>query len=635
MGLTVGVKGYRLWCLDSKKIILSRDVTFDESIMLKQEKQKDSQVEKMNIGASQQVELEITSVDPVSVTEMDNDSSVTDEEGEEEVLTQEPSQQQDSIAVRRPRREIRKPARFVDMVAYALPIVNDDVPSSYKEAIRSSESNYNVQNNCSYTVWAAAEPGGGRELKHGQEWVFNTDPNFIQTGRIWARTNCEFDAYGIGKCETGDCNGALYCNESNAAVVVPPYTLAEYVFLRAANDSEFFHISLLYGFNVPMEFRGTSSECTKGIKCVGDINGLCPTELRHSGGCYHPCTVFKNKQFCCDEGKCETGDCNGTLYCLPSGWGKPPYTLAEYTFRAFNNNTDFFDISLVLGFNVPMEFRGTSSDCSKVIKCVGYINGFCPTELRHSGGCYHPCTVFNNKQFCCLGTTDECPPTTAYFKFFKGLCPNAYSFAYDDKTAIFTCPTGTDYKRPCLVVAGNSNMVKIGLLTPTLTSATKAAYGHEPIANLMQMGSANVRPETVTGLYTVLHPTLHPPRTLAEYAFREFNNLDFFDVSLMEGFNVPLEFRGTSSDCTRVIKCTADINGLCPTELRHSGGCYHPCAVFKNNQFCCNDGNCGPTAYSQSLKDLCPDVYTYPMDDATSTFTCPNGADYKVVFCPN
>ncbi|KAK1575527.1 hypothetical protein Q3G72_006218 [Acer saccharum] len=79
-------------------------------------------------------------------------------------------------------------------------------------------ANYNVQNNCSYTVWAAAEPGGGRELKHGQEWVFNTDPNFIQTGCIWARTNCEFDAYGIGKCETGDCNGALYCNESNAAV---------------------------------------------------------------------------------------------------------------------------------------------------------------------------------------------------------------------------------------------------------------------------------------------------------------------------------------------------------------------------------------------------------------------------------
>ena len=35
MGVTLGVKGYRLWCLFSKKIISSRDVTFDESTMLK------------------------------------------------------------------------------------------------------------------------------------------------------------------------------------------------------------------------------------------------------------------------------------------------------------------------------------------------------------------------------------------------------------------------------------------------------------------------------------------------------------------------------------------------------------------------------------------------------------------------
>ena len=35
MGFTLGVKGYRLWSLYSKKIISSRDVTFDESAMLK------------------------------------------------------------------------------------------------------------------------------------------------------------------------------------------------------------------------------------------------------------------------------------------------------------------------------------------------------------------------------------------------------------------------------------------------------------------------------------------------------------------------------------------------------------------------------------------------------------------------
>ena len=35
MGVTSSVKGYRLWCLSSKKIISRRDVTFDESAMLK------------------------------------------------------------------------------------------------------------------------------------------------------------------------------------------------------------------------------------------------------------------------------------------------------------------------------------------------------------------------------------------------------------------------------------------------------------------------------------------------------------------------------------------------------------------------------------------------------------------------
>ncbi|KAK1575369.1 hypothetical protein Q3G72_004820 [Acer saccharum] len=177
------------------------------------------------------------------------------------------------------------------------------------------KATFTVHNNCNYTVWAAAVPGGGRELKHGQEWEVNTDSNFNDTGRIWARTNCEFDENWTGKCETGDCNGALYC--------------------------------------------------------------------------------------------------------LPKASGKPPCTLAEYTFRALNNDTDFFDISLVDGFNVPMEFRGTSSECTKVIKCVGDINGLCPTELRHSGGCYHPCTVFKNKQFFCFGTAPDQCPTTAYFKFSK------------------------------------------------------------------------------------------------------------------------------------------------------------------------------------------------------------------------
>ena len=93
MGITGGVKGYRLQCPVTKKIIFSRDASFDESAMLKQ---KDSQQDDKTSSTLQQAEFEKVKADPVGVDETNNDSPST--EDDEEVLTQEPSQQQDLIA---------------------------------------------------------------------------------------------------------------------------------------------------------------------------------------------------------------------------------------------------------------------------------------------------------------------------------------------------------------------------------------------------------------------------------------------------------------------------------------------------------------------------------------------------------
>ncbi|XP_047340548.1 protein P21-like [Impatiens glandulifera] len=125
-----------------------------------------------------------------------------------------------------------------------------------------------------------------------------------------------------------------------------------------------------------------------------------------------------------------------------------------------------------------------------------------------------------------------------------------------------------------------------------------------------------------------------PPNTLAEYALDQFNNLDFFDMSLVDGFNVPMQFSPTSNECTTSIRCTSDIIGQCPKQLLAPGGCNNPCTVFKTDQYCCNSGSCVPTNFSRFFKDRCPDAYSYPKDDPTSTFTCPGGTDYNVVFCP-
>ncbi|CAD5168935.1 unnamed protein product [Musa acuminata subsp. malaccensis] len=125
-----------------------------------------------------------------------------------------------------------------------------------------------------------------------------------------------------------------------------------------------------------------------------------------------------------------------------------------------------------------------------------------------------------------------------------------------------------------------------------------------------------------------------PPNTLAEFALNQFDNLDFLDVSLVDGFNVPMEFSPITGNCS-AIRCLADIKGQCPAELWTPGGCNNPCTVFKTDEYCCTSGSCGPTNYSNFFKSNCPDAYSYPKDDATSTFTCPGNGDYKVIFCPS
>ncbi|KAJ1256078.1 hypothetical protein BS78_K088200 [Paspalum vaginatum] len=149
------------------------------------------------------------------------------------------------------------------------------------------------------------------------------------------------------------------------------------------------------------------------------------------------------------NGKCKTGDCGGVLSC--TGYGQPPSTLAEYGLSQFNG-MDFFDISLVDGFNVPMDFLPAPANlqegksCSKGPRCAANITSQCPGVLVAPGGCNNPCTVFRQDVYCCTGdSSNTCGPTN-YSKYFKEMCPDAYSYPKDDSTSTFNCPTGTNYQ---------------------------------------------------------------------------------------------------------------------------------------------------------------------------------------------
>lgn len=167
------------------------------------------------------------------------------------------------------------------------------------------------------------------------------------------------------------------------------------------------------------------------------------------------------------QGSCTTGDCGGVLECRGAG-GAPPVTLAEFTL----GNTDFYDVSLVDGYNLPLAVstsgvtanaaasRGSSTTvpcatagCTSNALLRNGGGGTCPTQLvqTDSAGqavaCRSACEAFAAPQYCCTGaysTPQTCGPSS-YSQLFKSACPTAYSYAYDDPSSTFTCSGAAGY----------------------------------------------------------------------------------------------------------------------------------------------------------------------------------------------
>ncbi|KAJ1287696.1 hypothetical protein BS78_02G030600 [Paspalum vaginatum] len=141
-----------------------------------------------------------------------------------------------------------------------------------------------------------------------------------------------------------------------------------------------------------------------------------------------------------------------------------------------------------------------------------------------------------------------------------------------------------------------------------------------------------------------------PPATLAEFTLDGSGGLDFYDVSLVDGYNLPVlvapQGAGAGGNCAPT-GCLADLNAACPADLRVASSaegavaCKSACEAFGSAEYCCDGAygspsTCRPSAYSEFFKNACPRAYSYAYDDATSTFTCA-GADtaYAVTFCPS
>ncbi|KAJ0042166.1 hypothetical protein Pint_19348 [Pistacia integerrima] len=144
---------------------------------------------------------------------------------------------------------------------------------------------------------------------------------------------------------------------------------------------------------------------------------------------------------------CETGDCDGRLQC--NGLiGTPPATLVEITLQADKGKPNFYDVSLVDGYNLPVMVtpRQISPKCI-ISGCKKNLKSCCPQELQvvNKNGqvvaCKSACLAFNLDSFCCrndYGTPEKCKPNL-YSKIFKDACPSYYSYAFDMPSPLISC----------------------------------------------------------------------------------------------------------------------------------------------------------------------------------------------------
>ncbi|KAI0710074.1 thaumatin-like protein [Earliella scabrosa] len=157
-------------------------------------------------------------------------------------------------------------------------------------------------------------------------------------------------------------------------------------------------------------------------------------------------------------------------------------------------------------------------------------------------------------------------------------------------------------------------------------------------------GGLECDPSTGTGV---------PPVTLAEFTLGINGQPDNYDVSVVDGYNLPIGI-SNNQGCPEG-SCAADLNANCPQELRGPTngngqlvGCNSACSAGlddpNDSANCCSGSHDTPETcpvdgvqFYDYFKNACPDAYAYAYDEPSGALkTCPveRNADYTVTFCP-
>lgn len=292
-----------------------------------------------------------------------------------------------------------------------------------------------VTNNCGEMIWPGIGtqngigPGtGGFELAPGGTRKMHVSPDW--QGRVWGRTNCSFNADGTGPsnlngvngngaaCLTGDCFGQLDCQFTGAV----PVTLAEFNLIGGFGGKQtFYDISLVDGYNIPLGIIYLPAENTTWI----------PPNLTNAA-------------------------------CIAS---------AGYLAEPSSTGTYYTNASYPTPYESLQDNRGVARWCPWDLqkyppkKPGDGVYPYPDDAIQRPvfDPCLSACSSTNSPQDCCTGeynSPEMCRPSL-YSENAKSVCPDAYSYAFDDQTSTFIIPTGGGWEVLFCPLGRSTNILEV------------------------------------------------------------------------------------------------------------------------------------------------------------------------------
>ncbi|KAI7870448.1 thaumatin [Spinellus fusiger] len=182
-------------------------------------------------------------------------------------------------------------------------------------------------------------------------------------------------------------------------------------------------------------------------------------------------------------------------------------------------------------------------------------------------------------------------------------------------STVFSAPTGS----VTITVKNNCNYsAQVNQLTndaPTQSNAIQLSSGDSTDISVASTWGGRIWARKECTSTTDCNASA--PASLAEFLMSGANGSDYYDVSLVDGFNIPMSISPNGKSGSGYNCGIPDCSSLptCPpsSQIKDANGNVIAC------ESSCKD--CATSAYVSAVKLACPQVYAYSSDDKTSMFS--------------